>query len=183
MASPFDKIKGVLGTLAPTILTGLGGPLGGVAGSILGKVIKGDPKAAAEDVVSAITPAPDPDTVLKLKDAENQFQEFMAANNLSIQEADNEDRASARQMQISVKSLTPGLLTLIVTVGFFGLLFILTKRDVPAGSKEVLYSMVGVLGTAWVSIVNIYFGSSSGSADKTEALTSTLATAVKSNGK
>jgi hypothetical protein len=43
-------------------------------------------------------------------------------------------------------------------------------HPVPDGSQQVLYAMVGVLGTAWVAVINYYFGSSAGSAAKTDAL-------------
>ena len=39
----FDKIKGLVGTLAPTLGTALGGPVGGAAAGMLAEVLGCDP--------------------------------------------------------------------------------------------------------------------------------------------
>lgn len=100
---------------------------------------------------------------------------LVLARDQAIEQLQLENVKSARQMQISVRSFLPPLLALTVTIGFFGLLYVLAFHPVPTESKDVLYAMVGVLGTAWVALINFYFGSSSGSAAKTEAITNLLA--------
>lgn len=169
-----DDLRKAVSAIAPTLGMALGGPLGGIAGGFVakavGKPLETDPSAMAE----AITTSSDPSIVLQLKQAEDDFQEFVKTNDLNLKALDVQDRSGARTMQISMKSAMPGIMAGFVTLGFFALLLILTRRDVPAGSKEVLDTMVGVLGTAWVAIVNFYFGSSAGSALKDDALTEHL---------
>lgn len=53
-----------------------------------------------------------------------------------------------------------------VTIGFFGLLATMIFRVIPTENQQVVNIMIGSLGTAWISIVNYYFGSSAGSAAK-----------------
>ena len=73
-----------------------------------------------------------------------------------------------------VKDWTPSVLGYIVTVGFFGLLAYLATHDVPNTSERILDVMIGSLGTAWIGIINYYYGSSSGSSRKTELLAQAL---------
>ena len=61
-------------------------------------------------------------------------------------------------------------LALLTTLGFFALLALMIFHPIPEMSKETLGIMTGTLGTAWVNIISYYFGSSSGSATKTEIM-------------
>jgi hypothetical protein len=58
------------------------------------------------------------------------------------------------------------ILAYALTAGFFILLFMFIFFQVPAGSKDVLQIMLGILGTAWIAVITYYFGSSSGSKAK-----------------
>lgn len=96
--------------------------------------------------------------------------EFKAQLEIQYAQLDAADRASARARQMAVKDWIPSALALLVTFGFFGILGAMLKWDVPSDNKPVLFAMVGSLGTAWVAIVGYYFGSSSGSAAKSETI-------------
>ena len=79
-----------------------------------------------------------------------------------------EDRTSARNMQMNVKSWVPPFLALSVTVGFFGILVgMMTQKF---ATSDALMLMLGSLGTAWTGIIAFYFGSSAGSQAKDEAI-------------
>ena len=63
------------------------------------------------------------------------------------------------------------LIALIILAGFFATLFFMIRANVdPGGMRDALLVMVGSLGTMATSIVGYYFGSSSGSAEKTRLL-------------
>jgi hypothetical protein len=156
---------------------GAGGPFTAMAAGAVGKAlgigkIAPDPDAISDAIVAA--QAKDPETFLKLKAADNDFKEHMAqlgyADVEKLSELDIADRASARSREIAVRDKTPRFLAYAVTFGFFGLLWMLAFRSVPESSKSILDVMVGSLGTAWIGIINYYFGSSSGSAAKTQIL-------------
>lgn len=162
-----DSAKKVIGTVAPMLGTVLGGPLGGLAGSALAKALgTDDPKAQEAMITSA-----DPGVLLKLKEAENELQEHMRQLDIDEEKLRFDDTASARAREIAVKDHTPMILAFSVTAGFFSVLgWMLNKGIPPNGGGEALLVMLGSLGTAWAGIVAYYFGSSAGSASKSDAL-------------
>ena len=165
--------KNLVKSIAPTIGTALGGPLGGMAGLALAKVLGVSDESAHDDTaLAAAIQGASPDQLLALKKADQDFalqmQELGFKNVEALEALAAGDRASAREREVVVKDWTPRILAYGVTVGFFGLLSFMLRREVPAGSTDVLNVMVGSLGTAWISIVSYYFGSSAGSARKTE---------------
>jgi len=160
-----QQAKTVLATVAPLIGTALGGPFGGLAGTLLAKALGStDPKIMESAISSS-----DPDVLLKLKQADADFQEHMKALSISEESLIYEDKASARAREIQVKDWTPAVLATAVTLGFFSALaFLLIKGKPPDG--EVIMYMTGSLGTAWTGIIAYYFGSSTGSADKSATI-------------
>lgn len=82
-----------------------------------------------------------------------------------------ENQISARNMAIVNKSKIPEFLSIIITIGFFGILMFMLYSD--AKPNEPILIMLGSLGTAWIAIVNYWFGSSSGSAYKSEIMART----------
>jgi hypothetical protein len=161
-----DKAKQVIATVAPLLGTALGGPFGGLAGTMLSKALgTSDPKAMEAAITST-----DPDILLKLKQADNDFAAQMKALEISEEKLSFDDTANARAREIAVKDSTPRVLSYGVTVGFFGALTALNFVPIPAENRATIYSMVGSLGTVWILIMGYYFGSSRGSDDKTKVI-------------
>jgi len=73
----------------------------------------------------------------------------------------------------------PELLALIVTVGFFGVLVMLLIIGIPDKGGEPLLILLGSLGTAWTGVIGYYFGSSAGSAQKSEQINDMITKAPK----
>jgi hypothetical protein len=130
---------------------------------------------------------PPPEVLLQLKQLEFDKQQLLidaALDNrkldVELVKVDAEDRDSARDREIKVGEsehvpqigkITTPVLALFTVLGFFAVLVALIYCAVQGytlqdGLKEVLYIMLGVLGTQTNSVYSYYFGSSSGSAQK-----------------
>lgn len=172
--SAWDNVKPFVAKFAPMLGAALGGPLGAAAGAVISSVLgvkDADPKSIEQAIKSGTLNG---DQIVALKQAEQQFE--LQMNQLDINSVEDmeklniQDRDSARKREMDVKDWTPRILAYGVTVGFFGLLVFLLRHAVPAESRDILNIMLGSLGTAWISIVTYYFGSSSGSDKKTALL-------------
>ncbi len=67
----------------------------------------------------------------------------------------------------------PLFLAISTTMGFFALLGDILFREIPSGSKDISFTMLGAVATAWGSLIQYFFGSSAGSARKTDMLATT----------
>lgn len=164
------KLYPFLSTAAGTV----GGPLGSVAANALGKALGIDKADPGLDELGAAYATATPEQRLAAAKEEHDFAEKMQAAGYDhaekLETLAATDRDSARKREMTVRDKIPAALAIGVTVGFFGLLFFLLRHSPPADSKDVLNIMLGSLGTAWVSIIAYYFGSSAGSAAKNEML-------------
>ena len=94
----------------------------------------------------------------------------MAKLEIVLERIHQEDRASARQRQVALKDDTPAILSLILTMGFFGALAAHIFWEIPPSNQTLLNVMLGSLGTAWISAMTYFFGSSAGSRSKEIAM-------------
>lgn len=58
----------------------------------------------------------------------------------------------------------------VIVAGFFILLYILIKTEVPEKNADVLNLVIGALIGSFSTIVGYFYGSSKGSSEKTEML-------------
>jgi hypothetical protein len=108
-----------------------------------------------------------------LKKADQDFAIKMEELGVDIAKVNAADRADARNMQVQTRSYVPAILGVLITLGFFGILGYMMGWGLPKNApNDALLIMLGSLGTAWVSVVTFYFGSSMGSAKKDEVLAS-----------
>lgn len=167
-----DTAKQILGGVAPIIGTALLGPFGGLAGSFLANKLgtpTGDDKALEAKITSG-----DPAMMKQLVEAEEAFKEHMADIGLSEDKLNVEDRENARAREGLVRDLVPARLAYLVTIGFFGVLGYMLAVGKPKEGGDALLVMLGSLGSAWVSIIAYYFGSSRGSSAKDSTIASLM---------
>ena len=150
-----------LKTIAPTIATALGGPLGGLAYEAVSKVLgisQVDAKKMLDD--GKLTA----DQIASVQQAEIALKAKAQELNLDFEQLAVQDRKSARDLQQNTHSIIPPTLAIIVTLGFFGILVGLMMETFK--TSDALLLMLGSLGTAWTAIMSFYFGSSAGSQAK-----------------
>lgn len=165
-----SKWKELVGAVAPTLATALGGPLAGMAAKAVSTALLGKDTATADELEYAVANA-GPDALLKLKEAEQSFQARMRELDIDLERIHAQDRDSAREREAKTgDSFTPRALAIAVTLGFFGVLAVLLTHGKPQAGGDALLVMLGSLGTAWTSIIAYYYGSSAGSKAKTDAM-------------
>ena len=148
--------------IAPTIATCLGGPLAGLAVTALSKLFG----VAPDQVQSMINDNKlSADQIAAVQQEEIRFKEQTQALGLNFEQLAVEDRKSARDMQTTTQSIIPPLLSILVTVGFFGILAYLMVTPADTANTPLMI-MLGSLGTAWTGIIAFYFGTSAGSQKK-----------------
>ena len=155
-----------LKAVAPTIATFLGGPLSGLAVEAIGSAFgwEQSTKEKVEETLKAGSMTGDQIAALKI--AEVNLVARLKELDIDLEKVHANDRASARQMQQVTRSLVPGFLAFLVTVGFFGILIGMMYDGLKVTDNQALLILLGALATSWGAIVQFYFGSSKGSEDK-----------------
>lgn len=69
-----------------------------------------------------------------------------------------------------MKFNSEAFLVVTTTIGFFTLIGVLVFREVPDGSREIVAQLIGGIAAAFGAIIGYRFGSSSGSARKTDII-------------
>lgn len=152
--------------IAPTLATCLGGPLAGLAVSALSKLFG----VSGDEVQSMINNNKlSADQIAAVQQEEIKFKEQTQALGLNFEQLAVEDRKSARSMQAENKSIVPAVLSYAITIGFFGILASLMLGYAKDNNQPLLI-MLGSLGTAWISVVAFWFGSTNASHAKDEMI-------------
>ena len=124
-------------------------------------ILGGNVLGSINDIVKTFKLPPEQQLAFDQKMAEIQTNA-----ELKLAELEASVRNSARTREATVKDKTPAILAYSITTGFFGVLFFMMNYEIPLAEKEVLFVMLGSLGTAWTGVIAYYFGSSAGSAAK-----------------
>lgn len=150
----WDSIKGLVGAVAPTIGSAIGGPVGAGAGKILAQVL-GVP-AEPQAVQKALSEAT-PEQLAEIKKADLAYKTRLAELEVDIFELENADRASARDM--AKGDWTPKVLALLAFLFFGGYVTVVTIS--PYEQNEAIINLVlGYLGGIVSAVVSFYFGAS-----------------------
>jgi hypothetical protein len=155
----------LLGSVAPTLATALGGPLAGLAVKSLSKALLGAEDFSEEAVMEAMATA-SPEQLAAVKKIDADFKVQMKALDIDLERIAVDDRKSARDMQKETRDWIPRALAVSVTAGFFAILIYMLVYGLPTTGNEALLLLLGALQTAWGGIIAFYFGSSSGSQKK-----------------
>jgi hypothetical protein len=166
--------KKLVGTVAPSLAAALGGPLAGAATAALSEALLNRKDGSEGEIATALWSG-GTETLVKLKQAEQQFITKMRELDIDVEKIHQLDRASARDRETKTGDLwTPRVLAGFVLLGFLLTVYLVLGGYVEGLKDPVFAGIVGTL-IGYVSakadqVVSYYFGSSSGSAAKTELL-------------
>jgi hypothetical protein len=166
--------KSIVQTVAPTLATALGGPLAGTAVSALAAKLLGKPDAPQEEVAAAVLAA-SPADLVKLKEAELDYQKSLNDAGIKLEEIAAADRANARDREIRTgDTWTPRVLAALVVCGWLAVQYFLLRNIVPQEMRELVARILGTLDSALMLVLSFFFGSSASSRQKDETI-STIA--------
>jgi len=166
--------KPIVATVAPTLATALGGPLAGVAVAALSEALLGRKDGTETEIAGAIQ-AGGADALVKIREAGNAFAIRMRELEIDVERIHQTDRASAREREAKTGDrVTPRVLAFVVVAGFLATVFAVLSGRVTGIADPVAAGLIGTL-IGYVSakcdqVVSYYFGSSSGSQEKTSIL-------------
>lgn len=161
-----EKVRDAIKIIAPTLGAALGGPLGGLAGQILGGLVGGDAKSVEQAILEQ-----KPETLLALKKAEQDFKIRLQELEIEEDKLIFTDRANARDL--AKADMGPHkVLSLVFIGGYFMILaaFFVGKIEINETVMQPFLILIGVLTANIPSIMQFWFGTSSGSQRKTDII-------------
>lgn len=117
-----------------------------------------------------IDPAKALELEMKAKELEQSYQMKLIEAQTILETMDAADRKSARERETLTKDHTTKILAYSISAGYFGVLWFMMLYSVPVESQRILDMMLGSLLTSFTGIVAYYFGSSRGSAAKSDTI-------------
>ena len=150
-----NLLKSIVGAVAPSLGTALGGPLGGMASKVICDVLgcEDNPKAIDNAVQQAT-----PEQLLELKKAEKTFELQMKELDVDIFKLETLDIQDARSK--FSKDWTARLIGLFTVGGFMGYIFLVTLQPPEQNSEALIILVLGYLGGLASAIISFYFGAS-----------------------
>ena len=150
-----DAIKGIVGAVAPTLGTALGGPLGGAAASVISQVLgcENDPRSM-EKALQAATP----EQLAEIKKAELDFEARMKELDVDVFRLEAEDKQDARKH--FAKDWTAKLIGLIMVIFFCSYIAMITVMPPEQNSMELINLVLGYMGGLVSAVISFYFGAS-----------------------
>lgn len=181
----------IIAALAPLAGRLLGNAISGKDGQQIGETVARQASAAAVQIFG--TDEPEKVNALALADPVKaaEFRERMEQLAVQVQlatmQSDLANVQGARENQRKLaeignwSSYAPTIISVVVLVGFFGILAALVWRPfaIDNGQREVLQVMLGALTVAFGSVTNYWLGSSHGSKAKDQALAEQASKAVE----
>ena len=152
----FDKIAGLIGSVAPTIATALGGPLAGTAATAIAEVLgvnSQDPRALEKAMANAT-----PEQLTEIKKAELNFEARMKELDVDIFALETADIQNARAN--NAKDWTARAIALGTMGAFIGYVFLVTIQPPDANSDAIINLVLGYLGGMVSAVTSFYFGAS-----------------------
>ena len=148
-------LKNIVGAVAPTLGTAIGGPMGGMAANMIADVlgVPNDQKSIEKAIQNAT-----PEQMLELKKAEQQFEVQMKELEVDVFKLETQDKQNARGM--FSKDWTARIIGIATIGGFLGYIFLVTLQPPEQNSEALINLVLGYLGGLASAIISFYFGAS-----------------------
>lgn len=161
--------------LAPTVASWIAGDKTGAAiGKVTGiarEILGTDDVGAIERAIAA-----DPEKALQFRIAVVQAEADARRVEFETLQAQLADVQSARHQTVELARAGSAIawgapiMSALITVGFFVMLYLVIRKEIPEGSRDLANIMLGSLGASFAAVTAYWVGSSAGSAQKTAAL-------------
>ena len=145
----------IVGAVAPTLGTALGGPFGGMAGDVISKVlgVENNPKSIEQALANAT-----PEQLIEIKKAEKEFEAKMKELDVDLYKLETAEKQHARGM--FSKDWTARIIGIAMIGGFLGYIFLVTLQPPEQNSEALINLVLGYLGGLASAVISFYFGAS-----------------------
>jgi len=151
----FKFIKNIIGAVAPTIGTALGGPMGNMAANMVADALGCEPTPKKlEQAIQAATP----EQLAEIKKLDTDFEIKMKELDVDLYELETKDIQDARSK--FSKDWTSRVIGVTVVGGFMGYIFLVTLQPPEQNSEALINLVIGYLGGLASAIISFYFGAS-----------------------
>ena len=148
-------LKNLVGAVAPTIGTALGGPMGNMAMGKIAEVlgVSNDQKSIQQAIQNAT-----PEQMLELKKAEQAFEVQMKELEVDVFKLEVADTQDARGK--FSKDWTARIMGVATVGGFLAYIFLVTLQPPEQNSEALINLVLGYLGGLASAVISFYFGAS-----------------------
>ena len=169
----WDGVKKALQIGAPLLANAVVPGAGGVAATLVAKVLGCDNKP---DAIKQALKTASPEQWAELKKLEMEHEEKLIELATENDKAYLVDVQSARNREVEIVKATGKkdtnlyVLAWTVVIGFFVLCGLLMWHKLPDGSNQAVFMLFGALSTGFGTVLSYFYGSSKSSAEKTRML-------------
>ena len=154
-----DKLKSIVGVVAPTLAQGLANPAGAISGLAINAIaeklgIEANPQAVSK----ALGDHPTKEQMLELQKIEQDFKLEMKQLGLDVYKVQTQDIQNARKTFSG--DWTSKILGFITIGGFMGYIFLVTIQPPEQNSEALINLVLGYLGGLASAVISFYFGAS-----------------------
>ena len=151
-----EKIAG----FAPLLGSAVGGPAGGAIGTLVASAFGSENEPDA--IMTAINA--NPEAAIKLKTIELDNKTELQRIALETAKAEIADKQNARKE--NKHSKMPATLSIVLSLVIVAIIWLLFYTQVPEGSKDVLFMLLGVVVKEWGGAMQYWFGTTRSRANK-----------------
>jgi hypothetical protein len=156
-----DKLKEYAPSIASAVLSG-GATLPQLAFKAISDATGQD--VQNEDDLAAYVGSASPETMLKIKQANNAFKIRMRELDVELEESELKNQEHAREQH--KHSIMPAAVTIGMTAIVAGLFSALFTKMIPEGNSEVFYLLTGQASALWGASITYWVGTTRSSANK-----------------